>query len=457
MPVLQAELPALEAAPTRGRRRHLRLVAALAVMSLGLATVSWVANDLVGASHELNQARQATARQRHELALARYIVVLLEQRLATTVRQGRSMQSALDAASQELTQTQAELSGTTGTISQQDIDIGTLDTCLNGVNQALGQTGDGNQAGAVAAIQAVSSSCLSLEPGGSSGPVYAFDFPDPFVMLVGSTYYAYGTNSAAGNVQILSSPDLVHWTAVGNALPSMPAWAMPGDTWAPAVLQVGPSYVLYYTVKDQAGGQECISDALASDPTGPFVDSSTAPLECQTTLGGSIDPDAFVDAGGQAYLVWKSEGGGGQPPTIWSQPLDAAGTGFLPATSPTPLLQPSQGWEEGVVEAPDLVLTGTVYDLFYSGANWSSNSYAIGEAVCQGPSGPCSKPLGAPVVRSGAAFSGPGGPTVFHDTTGAPWLSFAAYLPQAVGFPNSRLLFLRPLALNGDLLTVSSG
>ena len=53
-----------------------------------------------------------------------------------------------------------------------------------------------------------------------SGLVYPFDFPDPDVILVGQTYYAYATNSVAGNIQIIDSTDLTHWTAVGNALPS---------------------------------------------------------------------------------------------------------------------------------------------------------------------------------------------------------------------------------------------
>ena len=39
-----------------------------------------------------------------------------------------------------------------------------------------------------------------------SGLVYPFDFPDPSVILVGQTYYAYATNSVAGNIQIITSP-----------------------------------------------------------------------------------------------------------------------------------------------------------------------------------------------------------------------------------------------------------
>ena len=47
-----------------------------------------------------------------------------------------------------------------------------------------------------------------------------------------------------------------------------------------------------------ASGQECISVATASRPQGPFTDKSTAPLECQKSLGGSIDPASFIDTDG---------------------------------------------------------------------------------------------------------------------------------------------------------------
>ena len=70
-------------------------------------------------------------------------------------------------------------------------------------------------------ISTVSGSCTQLAGGANAGLVYPFDFPDPDVILVGQTYYAYATNSVAGNIQMISSSDLVHWTAIGNALPRL--------------------------------------------------------------------------------------------------------------------------------------------------------------------------------------------------------------------------------------------
>ena len=120
-------------------------------------------------------------------------------------------------------------------------------------------------------------------------------------------------------------------------------------------------------------------------------------------------------------------------------------------SSPTALLQPSQAWEASVVEGPFMWSTGGSYYLFYSGNNWNSASYAIGVAVCQGPLGPCTKPLGGPLFASQPNMAGPGGASVFEDTAGNAWVAFHAWLPGAVGYPNARLLFVRPLASLGGL------
>ncbi len=133
----------------------------------------------------------------------------------------------------------------------------------------------GDNAKAANDISVVSDACTELAGGTKSGLVYPFDFPDPDVILVGQTYYAYATNSVAGNIQIIDSTDLEHWTAVGNALPHLPSWAIKGSTWAPSVTQIGGQYDLYYAVDPMASATECISVATAASPQGPFTDTSS--------------------------------------------------------------------------------------------------------------------------------------------------------------------------------------
>src|SRR4051794_26986784 len=71
-----------------------------------------------------------------------------------------------------------------------------------------------------------------------ANPVLPRDFPDPFVLTGKSAYYAFATNGNGKNVQAMASADLVAWTDLPDALPTLPSWAAQntGLTWAPSVL-----------------------------------------------------------------------------------------------------------------------------------------------------------------------------------------------------------------------------
>ncbi|HEY5110384.1 MAG TPA: glycoside hydrolase family 43 protein [Acidimicrobiales bacterium] len=418
-------------------------VAAVAVL------VAAVATDVQAHARNRTEHRElASARSRLSVLRTDVAVTTYAKALSTNRRDG--LVASVTSSLAQLAATDQQLNGTDTVAFLQGIGIGTLETCLGGVQHAYQQIALHDNGRAASDISAVATACTNLSGGSSDGLAYPFDFPDPFVLPVGGTYFAYATNSVAGNIQIIESTDLNHWSAVGDALPSLPSWVTPDETWAPSVLQIGNSFVLYYSVRMAApgGGQECISVATATRPQGPFIDTSTGPLECQSPLGGSIDPSPFVGSDGTPYLVWKSNGGGGAS-ALWSQQLDPAGTGFAATTAPVQLLVPDQSWEGGVIEAPDLVANGGHYFLFYSGNNWKSSAYGVGVAVCTGPLGPCSKPLSGPILGTGSNIQGPGGASVFVDGTGSFWIAFHAWSPGAVGFPNNRSLYLRRLAMTG--------
>jgi hypothetical protein len=103
-----------------------------------------------------------------------------------------------------------------------------------------------------------------------------------------------------------------------------------------------------------------------------------------------------------------------------------------------------------------MVAAGGHYFLFYSGNNRNSANYAIGVATCRGPLGPCGDASAYPILASGPGVAGPGGPSVFADTAGSYWIAFHAWVPGAVGFPNSRDLYLRRLDLSGPLPVVGA-
>ncbi len=422
------------------------------VLGIALLTVAvWTG---VQARTRARNEEAALATANAHLASLRHDVALT--RLATAVSTGKrnSLQASIATTLSQLVATNSLLATTNVHASLQGASIDTLQTCLGGVQNALGQISANDNNKAAEDISAVSGPCSALDGGTAAGLVYPFDFPDPDVILVGQTYFAYATNSVAGNVQIIESTDLTHWTAVGNALPHLPAWAEPHYTWAPAVAAIGGTFVLYYAANVAGSGKECVSVATATQPQGPFVDRSTAPLECQPALGGSIDPASFIDTNSGLYLLWKSGGPGSSK--IWSEQLDPAGTAFAAGATPTVLLVPAQPWEAGTVEAPDMLTAAGRYYLFFSGNNWDSANYGVGVATCTGPLGPCSDSSARPILSSGQGVAGPGGESVFADTTGAYWIAFHAWVPGAVGFPNSRDLYLRRLNVSGSAPVVAA-
>ena len=318
-----------------------------------------------------------------------------------------------------------------------------LHSCANALEHVRTLTRDGDTGGAAAYLEAGRNSCEQAEAmtEGSVDAAHPFDFADPQVMSAGGSYYAFGTNGPAGTVQVLSSSDLSDWDVRGSALRGLPGWARPGFTWAPAAIQTGSTYTLFYTVKHNFSGKQCITRATATNPAGPYEDTSTGPLICQLSQAGSIDPSPYYDETGNLYLTWKSEGettGGGA--AIWMAPLapDASKMTWFP----TQLLTVSQGWEGSTIEGPSMAKAGGSWVLLYSANSWSSSAYSTGYAICVGPSGPCTKPADNRVLRSDGDREGPGGAEFFRTTEGQLKVAYAAWDAGEVGIPNPRRLHL---------------
>ena len=277
-------------------------------------------------------------------------------------------------------------------------------------------------------------------------PVHAENFPDPFLLRVGGTWYAYATNDEDGNVQTLTSPDLVTWTKAADALPQLGAWAFPGKTWAPEVLELDGRYVLYYTANAADAGVQCIGRAVADSPAGPFEDEARQPLVCRRAEGGSIDASPFRDEDGLPYLLWKSDGNSiGEDTWIYAQRLSADGLKLTGRASR--LVKQDAGWEAGVVEAPTLWLEAGRYYLFFSGNGFDGDLYAVGYATCEGPLGPCRDAPENPILSSACDASGPGHQTIVRDDDGATWLAYHAW-PASSG-EEERELWLDRLVWEG--------
>lgn len=292
-------------------------------------------------------------------------------------------------------------------------------------------------------------------PPGRSGPAFAGDFPDPFVLYVDGVYYAYATQGSYGNVQLVKTANLVDWELLPlGALPEIPSWAAPYSVWAPAVAQLGGAFVLYYSALEESSGLHCVSVAVSSSPEGPFVDPGTEPLVCPRDLGGAIDASPVTDRAGDPWLLWKNDGvASGQPSAIYSQRLSA--DGLAVAGDPVRLIETDQAWESPHVEAPSMLDAGDRYLLLYSGNWWNRADYGVGFAVCDDVSGPCTKPLDAPILASRPDAAGPGGAEFFTDAAGSPWVAYHAWLGGVAGYPGRRALWLEPVDVSGEIPVLS--
>ena len=284
---------------------------------------------------------------------------------------------------------------------------------------------------------------------GFSNPVYDGSFADPQVIAVGNEYYAFATNGPLGNVQTLTSSDLVAWTPVGDALPVVPGWTSPGRVWAPEVaVHAADRYVMYYTSRDTAADRQAVGVAVASTPAGPYVDISMKPLISQADEGGSIDASPFQDSTGRRWLYWKNDGNAiGVETWIYVSELSADGLTLIGPVHR--MIKQTLEWEGDLVEAPYMVERNGKFHLFYSGNAFDQATYAVGHALCESATGPCTK-SGDPVLVTSKDAAGPGHNMVIHKGE-RDWFVYHAWSPDAIGLdPPGRTLWLSELTWNGD-------
>ena len=274
-------------------------------------------------------------------------------------------------------------------------------------------------------------------------PVLEQDFPDPFILQDGDTYYAYATNAAGKNISLARSDDLVHWQLLGDALPALPKWAKltGGLTWAPEVIKVADRYIMYYTTRDKASDKQCVGQAVSDSPEGKFKDTNTKAFVCQSQQGGTIDPDPFQDDDGKLYLYYKNDGNCCSMATyIYGQELAPDGLSLL--GEPVRLIRNDKQWEGHVIEAPTMFKHDGKYYLFYSANNYAGFEYAVGYANCESPLGPCEDAPENPILKShlenkDALIIGPGHQDVFQvgDQT---WIMYHVWQALSSGLRGSQ-------------------
>jgi arabinoxylan arabinofuranohydrolase len=142
---------------------------------------------------------------------------------------------------------------------------------------------------------------------------------DPAAMVHDGTVYLYtGHDEAKDNTTfyemhkwlVFSSTDMVNWKEHGPKLHAKDfAWAK-GDAWAAHVIKKGGKFYWYVTVRHATINGFSIGVAVADSPLGPFRDALgkalvTNDMTTKTEIDwDDLDPAAFIDDDGQAYLFW---------------------------------------------------------------------------------------------------------------------------------------------------------
>ncbi len=301
----------------------------------------------------------------------------------------------------------------------------------------------------------------------SPQPAFSQDAPDPDMFVYKGVYYALTTGTiwgnwigalrCAGRLCPYSGWEPADGLATGStALPYLPGWETPNTQTSPGVIDISGTWTMYYDAVDTSNGHYCISVATSRDPTGPYIDSSTGPLICQVSYGGSIDPQPFQDSSGQIWLDWKTnDGSSTQPAWLWAQEVSGNGTSLVGPASQI-LFQDmfNHPWE-ATIENPEMIENAGTYYLFFPGGLWDSGGYGEGYAVCSSPQGPCVQPQSGPILFSygsnqvpGGQVLGPGGGMAFFDPSQGEWFfAYAAWDNNCTsyGCGGSRELYLGAL------------
>ena len=149
----------------------------------------------------------------------------------------------------------------------------------------------------------------------NKNPVLDGYYADPEILYAEKTgrYYIYPTSDGfagwSGNYfKVFSSDNMVDWHDDGvilNLAGNDVSWART-NAWAPCIIEKKMNgeyrYFYYFTAGKKIGV------AVASNPTGPFVDSGKPLIDTKPAgvkWGQEIDPDVFEDPRtGKSYLYW---------------------------------------------------------------------------------------------------------------------------------------------------------
>jgi beta-xylosidase len=241
-------------------------------------------------------------------------------------------------------------------------------------------------------------------------PIIPGWYADPEGIKYGNTYWVFPTYSAKYNDQVFldafSSKDLVTWEKHPRVVDTAAIKWAKRAMWAPAVLQKGGKYYLFFGANDvhqgEVGG---IGVAVANKPEGPYQDLLGKPLISDVVNGAQpIDQFVFKDKDGSYYMYY---GGWGHCNMVR---LKDDFSGIKPFADGTLYKEITP---QGYVEGPYMFMKNGRYYFMWSEGGWGGPDYKVAYAMADSPFGPF-KRLATVLEQDPNVATGAGHHSVIH-------------------------------------------
>ena len=273
---------------------------------------------------------------------------------------------------------------------------------------------------------------------------------DPFILLDGNTYYAYGTHDANG-IEVWTSKDLLGWSKLDALALKKENTTEQQWFWAPEVYHKNGKYYMYYSANEH------LFVATADSPRGPFKQVGGYMMEPLIGSEKCIDSSIFFDDDGQAYCFFVRFTDGN---CIWMCQL--ADDLVTPVEGTLrKCINVSQSWENKqgrVNEGPFIWKNNNIYYLTYSGNDYRSQDYAVGYAMSRSLAPATGAPVwqkyaNNPIVRRVEDLVGTGHHSLFTDKEGRLRIVFHAHYSESQVAP--RLMYIGTMEFQGNTLRMT--
>lgn len=281
----------------------------------------------------------------------------------------------------------------------------------------------------------------------SGNPVFEGWYADPEGTIFNKQYWIFPTYSDKYEKQVFfdcfSSPDLVKWTKHERILDTAAVrWANKA-MWAPAIINKGNKYYLFFGANDIQSNEERggIGVAIADRPEGPYKDLLGKPLIDKIENGAQpIDQFVFHDSNGKYYMIY---GGWGHCNIVQ---LNDDFTGLLPYEDGSIYKEVTP---EGYVEGPFMFKKDNKYYFMWSEGGWTGPDYSVAYAIADSPFGPF-KRIGKILQQDPEIATGAGHHSVIHDAAGDRWYIVYHRRPKGETAANHRVTCIEEMKFDTD-------